>query len=132
MDCMSSDEKWEICERFGLRPSELCDYLRDINGDDPRDIVDCSLYPNIITVDDIDYYFRSMTSGQYDSRSDMDDEDAEFVDKGIYNELHKIWDKYHLKKVGGDVIFIVNWMKEKLGKVDEEKWIRDYIERNFY
>jgi hypothetical protein len=94
------------------------------------DIRDCSLYPEIIDVDGVDYYFESGSCGQHDTRGDM----KEYVNEDAYNLIHKLWDKYHLKNVsnvGEDVTAIVDKLSKELSKVDEEEWIREYIRNNF-
>lgn len=127
-DCYDAATKYELCESYDCSPNELAGLMARDNGTDVQDIVDCSLYSNIINVDGVDYYFESGSCGQCDTREyGMD----EYVNQEAYNLLHELWDEYHLKKVGDDVVEKVNKIIDMLEEVDEEEWIEDYIRRNF-
>lgn len=104
--------------------SDLAECVADDMGIDGT--IDCSLYPTTYTIDDIDWYFESMCCGQHDTRDDM----AEYVDELAYNDLHELWDKYHLRKVDDSVINKVRQIADALGKTNAEKWITDFIRRH--
>lgn len=128
--CYDDEQKYKLCEQYNCKPSELAECMADECGTEPMDIRDCSLYPEIIDVDGVDYYFESGSCGQHDTRGNM----KEYVNEDAYNLIHKLWDKYHLKNVsnvGEDVTAIVDKLSKELSKVDEEEWIREYIRNNF-
>ena len=127
-ECYGEKEKCDLCEMYDCRPSELAELLARDHGSDVQDIVDCSLYPNIIDVDGTDYYFESGSCGQHDTREDGMDE---YVNEEAYNLLHELWDKYHLKAIDEDGIKQLQKVVELLEEADEEEWIADYIRRNF-
>ena len=123
-----AEGRCELYELYDCRPSELAELLARDCGSDVQDIVDCSLYPEIIDVDGTDWYFESGSCGQHDTREDGMDE---YVNEEAYNLLHELWDKYHLKKIDEEGIQQMQRVVELLEEVDEEEWIADYIRRNF-
>lgn len=127
-ECYGAKEKCDLYEMYDCRPSELAEFLARDHGSDIQDIVDCSLYPNIIDVDGTDYYFESGSCGQHDTREDGMDE---YVSEEAYYLIHELWDKYHLKPIDEDGIKQMQRVVELLEEVDEEEWIADYIRRNF-
>ena len=127
VDGMPKDYLYDLCERFSCSPQDLPKHLAD-DCYDIRDAIDCSLYPEIIDVDGIEYCFESSSCGQHDTREDGMDE---YVNQDAYDLLHKLWDKYHLMKVDVSVEEEVQKIVEMLEEVDEEAWIEDYIRRNF-
>lgn len=121
-------EKFRLCEEYDCAPSELAENFAYDNGIEPMDIKDCSLYPEVIKVNDTNYYFESSSCGQHDTRKDGMDE---YVNKEAYDLLHELWDNYHLKAIDEDGLKKMQKVVELLENVDEEEWIKDYIERNF-
>ena len=128
VDDMMHDGKWlwMQCDEYDCKPSDLA-YEMASGIDDIRDILDCSLYPNIITVNGSDWVFESMSCGQHDTRNSM----TEYVDKDSYNKLHELWDNYHLENIDDDIIKEVDELAKKMYHDDAfiESWIADYIER---
>lgn len=128
VDDMMHDGKWlwMQCDEYDCKPSDLA-YEMASGIDDIRDILDCSLYPNIITVNGSDWVFESMSCGQHDTRNSM----TEYVDKDSYNKLHDLLDNYRNKNVDADVIAEVDELAKKMYHDDTfiESWIADYIER---
>lgn len=118
---------YDLCEQYDCSPSELPKNLAD-NCYDVRDALDCSLYPEEITVDGKSWYFESGSCGQYDSREDGMEV---YVNEEAYNLLHTLWDNYHLKKVDEEVIKQVEKVVDMLSSVDEEEWIINYIKNNY-
>lgn len=113
---------YEMCENYDCSPSELAERMvQEI--DSVADVIDCSLYSEFYPIDGNDYYFESCSGGQYDSRDDMEI----YTNKRVYDAIHKLWDKYHLKQVDSAVELEVIELKNELAKIDEEKWIVDYI-----
>jgi hypothetical protein len=126
-DSMDKATLYDMCERLDCSPSALPRELAD-ECYDVRDALDCSLYPEIIDVDGINWYFESGSCGQHDTRKEGMDE---YVNQEAYDLLHELWDVYHLKKVDNDVVEKVNKLVDMLEEIDEEAWIEDYIRRNF-
>lgn len=124
---MDAKWKWETCERYDLAPSELVQWLMDNEGSDPQSVRDCSLYPEIITVNEKDYYFESSSCGQHDTRGEMEI----YTSQNLYDRIHFLWDKCHLKEVNQEVIDEVEQIQNSFADIDEEEWIRDYIRINF-
>ena len=89
--------------------------------------LDCSLYPKIINVDDEDYIFVSTSCGQHDTR----DEVKEFVDKQLYDDIHTLWDNYHLKNIEGneEAMELYKSVLNRMKEIDEEEGIVDYIRK---
>lgn len=114
---------YDLCERFNCRPSELPQELAD-ECYDIRDAIDCSLYPEIIEVDGVEYCFESGSCGQHDTREEME----VYTNKAAYDLLHKLWDEHHLHKVDESVIAEVEALDETLSTINEEEWIANYIE----
>lgn len=124
---IGKENAYDLCERNNCSPQNLPQILAD-ECSDPRDALDCSLYPEEINVNDEWWYFESGSCGQHDTREDGMDE---YVNESAYNLLHELWDKYHLKQVDEEVVEQVDKLIEILEEVDEEEWIADYISRNF-
>ena len=127
VDSVGKAEAYDLCTYHWCSPQDLPDKLAD-ECTDPRDALDCSLYPTEMNIDDEYWYFESGSCGQCDTRKDGMDE---YVNKEAYDLLHELWDEYHLKKVGDDVVEKVNKLIDMLEEVNEEEWIEDYIRRNF-
>lgn len=124
-NCYSDADKYQLCERFSCRPTELAECLADENGSDPMNIRDCSLFPEWYEIDGSNWYFENGSCGQHDTRGDMD----EYTNKAAYDALHALWDAYHLKQVDTATIEAVERLQAELSKVDVEEWICDYINR---
>ncbi len=120
----SMDKAWayEQCEFYDCSPSELAKRMAQ-ETDSVADVVDCSLYQKYYTIDGDDYYFESCSGGQYDSRDDME----LYTNKRVYDAIHKLWDKYHLKQVDSAVELEVIELQQELTKIDEEEWITSFI-----
>lgn len=125
VDGMDKDYLYDLCVGFDCSPSELPKCLAD-DCYDVRDAIDCSLYPEEVNVDGEMWCFESSACGQHDTRDDM----MVYTDCESYELLHTLWDKYHLKKVDEEVIKQVENLAETLSKIDEEKWIINYIKDN--
>lgn len=123
VDAFGKDWAYDACEKYHCAPQDLPAELA-AECDDPRDAMDCSLYPECLEIDGNDWYFESGSCGQHDTRNEME----LYTNKEAYDRLHKLWDKWHLKEVGEDVIKEVETIRKMLMEINEEKWIMDYIE----
>lgn len=123
---MDKSYKYDLCERFNCKPSELAENLA-AECYDVRDALDCSLYPECYEVDGESWYFESVGGGQHDSRKDGMEI---YTSQNIYDELHRLWDKYHLKKVDKDVIAQVENLFKMCEDIQEheKEWIVDYAD----
>ena len=92
--CYDDEGKYKLCEMYNCRPSELAECMADECGTEPMDMRDCSLYPEIIDVDGIDYYFESGSCGQHDTRGEIE----EYVDVcgGKRNHEKMFFEENHL------------------------------------
>lgn len=131
-----NNDKWVLYE-LKNRDCEYSELAEELAADceDARDCLDCSLYPEEVIVKNPDtnteepFYFLSCSSGQCDTREDME----EIINPEAYNLLHKLWDKYHLSKVDDSVINQVKELMNTLSMTDEEEenWIKEYIVKHF-
>lgn len=123
VDGMDKKYLYDLCERFDCSPSQLPKNLAD-ECYDVRDALDCSLYPEEISVDGESWCFESSSCGQHDTRKDGMEV---YVNEEAYNLLHTLWDNYHLKKVDEEVVEQVKSLVDMLSSIDEEEWIINYI-----
>lgn len=115
---------YDLCERNWCAPQELANALAD-NCVDVRDAIDCSLYPEVIEVDGVHYYFESSSGGQYDTRKDMEF----YTNKEAYDLLIELWDKYHLKEIDSEGVEKMNRVIKALKTTEETEWIANYIQK---
>lgn len=120
--CM--DATWIIdrCNWYDCSPQNLPKRLAE-DCSDPRDAMDCSLYNEEYEIDGDYWYFESCGCGQHDTRGTME----VYVDESAYNDIHELWDKYHLKKVDKEEILAKLESIEQRLDIDEEEWIESYI-----
>lgn len=72
IDCEDKEYLYNECERFDCSPSELPECLAD-ECCDIRDVIDCSLYPEEITVNGENWCFESCSFGQLDTRKEKNE-----------------------------------------------------------
>ena len=130
MDCYDKADKYDFCERFNCRPSELEEVMFwDIyHYGTVEDIVDISLYSESYSIDgyEDDVYFESDGCGQNDTRDRLIPIDPEFSEW-----LHNMWDKYHLQTLSGDYKeMTTEKVKKYLDQLNEEEWIKRWLEEN--
>ena len=64
LDGFDAEYILELCERYDCSPRNLCDKMKEIylnNPEEMKNLIDCSCYPNEISVNDTDYIFESMS-----------------------------------------------------------------------
>lgn len=100
---------------------------------DIRNIYDCSAFNKCYEIDDAKWYFLFQSGGQYDTRkAGM----LEYTNKEVYDEIHKLWDAFHLKVIDKKALERTKALMDKCSKLglDDEgwmkEWIVDYIRRN--
>ena len=120
---MSAADKYYMCERFDCAPSEVVSQWAG-SCDDPRDVLDCSLYPEWYSIDGEDWYFESCAGGQCDPRQcGME----RCTNMKAFNDLMELWDKYHLREISDDGMMKMHTVRKALEGIDEEEWITNYI-----
>ena len=130
-DLYSPENISDLCDEYECDSSELADLMTDeaINDYDvAMDTVDCSLYPEILDVDGEEYIFISSSCSQHDTR----DEVEEFVDEELYNDIHELWDNYHLKNIENneETMDLYKSVLDRMSDIDEEEVIVDYIRKS--
>lgn len=124
---VDSDTRWDMLITYDCTPSELADRLIEDEG--IASMMDCSLYPEVISAHGVDYYFESLAGGQCDPR---EYEIVEWAcDKQIFDNLMNLWDNYHLKEYENEdyVEALKSGMME--GSSNEcIDWIAAWIERS--
>ena len=123
VDGLDKEYLYDLCVQYDCRPSKLAEELAN-ECYDVRDALDCSLYPEKISVDGESWCFESSSCGQHDTRKDGMEV---YTNEEAYNLLHTLWDNYHLKRVDDEVVEQVEKLVDMLSGVDEEEWIINYI-----
>jgi hypothetical protein len=126
---MDSDLKFEICERFDVRPSELAETIYQYDGIESA--VDISLFPYSFEVDgaEDDVYFESGGCGQVDVFEGFGDGDL-FVSEEFYNLIRDTWKEYHLNEIPEDKLEEMMELYEKEKEKDTDSLIVKYLEKN--
>ena len=128
-DLYSSENIFDLCDEYECDSSELADLMTDeaINDYDvAMDTVDCSLYSEILDVDGEEYIFISSSCEKHKTK----DEVEEFVDKQLYDDIHTLWENYHLKNIedNEEAMTLCKSVLDRMKEIDEEV-IVDYIRK---
>lgn len=115
---------YDLCEQNWCAPQELVNVLAN-NCVDVRDAIDCSLYPKVVEVDGVHYFFESSCCGQRDSRENIEF----YTNKEAYDLLIELKDKYNLKEIDEEGIRKAKKIEKLLVTIDEKQWIADYIQK---
>lgn len=126
IDSFDKADLYDLCERNWCAPQELPKVLAE-DCVDVRDAMDCGLYPEVVEVEGVHYYFESSRCGQYDSREKGMDR---YVNKEAYDLLHELWDEYHLKEIDEEGKEKMKKVIKLLEEVNEKDWIANYIQEN--
>lgn len=120
---------------FDCRPSELAEkILEDEEIEGVIDLLyDTSLYTKVYNIDGVDgkVHFESLSSGQHDTRGKM----KIYTNKYLYDLIHNLWDKYHLKVIPEEKaqeLFDLIGLKNDIFKEMEyvEKWLIELKKNN--
>lgn len=119
--------KYDMCEKYNCAPDQIA-YNLACEEDDPREIVDCSLFPECVEVKGRDWYFYSGSAGQIDEvigNCLLE----ECKDPKLYLDFLGLHKRYHLKEVPDDVIEQVRQFVQYCERLEEdnEQYIREYI-----
>ena len=96
--------------------------------------INCSPDIDWVDVDGEDWAFELVSCGQHDTRGEM----VEFIDQAAYDELHELWDKYHLhtltedkaRKIHATCDAILDRLYVGMGERSAEDWAADFIKRH--
>lgn len=124
----SKEWKYDMCEKYHCSPQYLAAHLSR-EEDDPRNIVDCSLYPEEIRIKSKPWYFYSQSMGQIDEicgKGPM----KEWRDAKMLLDFILLHNQYHLKNVDRVAqMKISNFMDYcDAFREEDERFIREYIE----
>lgn len=129
IDGLDAASTLKICERLHCAPQDIVDSL---DFEDKFELAyDTSLYPNNVCRDDgNEWYFESSSCGQVDVREDGMKNLV--INNNTFNELMRLWDNYHLKKLPETEMKVYDAIMRELEEVseDEESLIKDMIETN--
>lgn len=129
IDGLDAESKLDICERLHCAPQDIVDNL---DAEEKFELAyDTSLYPSSVICDDgNEWYFESLYCGQHDVRKDGIKDLV--INKDIFDELMRLWDNYHLKRLPETEIKVYDAIMRELEEVSEDKksLIRDMIEEN--
>ena len=134
MDSLAEDEKYRLCESFDCAPSQLVNSYIAENGTDPRDYLDCSLYPECYEINQDFWYFESEGCEQLNGF-------LSYITHPVFNKesitlIYKIHKECQLKQLDKDVFDLfcdeLDKFRAKYNDFDEEKWITSYIKDEFY
>ena len=132
IDNIDNDTIIDMLMRFDCKYSELPEYIADDLGIEGT--IDCSNDIDWVNVGGEDWAFELVCCGQHDTRGEM----FEFIDQAAYDELHKLWDKYHLHALTEDKAreihaacdSILDRLYNGMGKRSVEDWAADFIKRH--
>ena len=126
------DTLYDLCCQYECAPGNLTEEIAH-DTHDIRDAYDCSVFNECYTINDDEWYFLSCAGGQHDTRETGM---MEYTNKEVYDEIHELWDAFHLKVIDSKTLERTKALMDKcseLGLDDEgwmEEWIVDYIRRN--
>lgn len=128
----NSDKEWVLnrLEFYDCKPSELAEYIRRDSYDIINDFFDNSCYPESFQIDGIedDIYFIASAGGQHDTREvGM----SWCVNTQLYNAIHEMWDKYHLKDAPKEEIEkLFEAIEHQNNTIDEYAVVKQWLESN--
>ena len=134
MDTLAEDEKYRLCKTFDCAPSQLVDNYIAENGTDPRDYLDCSLYPECYEINQDFWYFKSEGYGLLSGFLSCITRPV--FDKESITLIYKIQKECRSKQLDNDVFDLfcneLDKFRAKYRDFDEEEWITSYIKDEFY
>ena len=107
-EMLEDGELWKMAVENGNTEMGLSDWVDEVLAIDGwEQTLDCSLHPESIRIDDIDYSFISHGCGQHEKKELKE----YFIDKKFFDELMALWKKHHLKKYNN---------KQKVAEITEK------------
>ena len=129
-NCYDDSQKYNLCEKYDCTPFELAERMaEDGEIETLADEKDCSLYPERIEVDGVEFAFEFSSCGQYDIFESEDEAIIEFTDEESVKKLYNFWQKYHLKEITEDIETEILQVMKKLGNIEIENTIEYYIKK---
>lgn len=134
VDSLRDGEKYQMCVNFDCAPSQLVDSYIAENGTDPRDYLDCSLYPECYEVNKDFWYFESEGCEQLSGF--LSHIIRPVFDKESISLIQKIHKECQMKDLDNDTyntyLDAVDKFRAMYNDFNEEKWITSYIKDEFY
>lgn len=134
IDDLSDEEKYQMCVKYNCAPAKLVEPYLYGKGSDPRDYVDCSLYPECYEVNQEFWYFASEGCGQLLDSLSLINRPA--LNKEFISLIQKIHKECHLKNLDNETFnsycCALNKFRSIYKDFDEEEWITSYIKDEFY
>lgn len=71
---------------------------------------------------------RTTSCGQHDTRNEVE----EFVDKELYDDIHTLWDNYHLKNIENneEAMNLYKSVLDRMKNIDNEEVVAEYIRKS--
>jgi hypothetical protein len=132
-ESMSTRDILGKLEYYDCKPSELPTKIYEDTYNVVEEFFDNSLYTESFEIEGVDdtIYFLGSAFGQHDTRGKM----ATYINQELYDNLHELWDEYHLKAVPQEVEDRVNKLLEAIehqnNTIDNEKVVENWLIRNF-
>lgn len=133
LDNYSADGIIALCNEYDCPPYMLAEKIVECINDKPdeelMELLDCSLYPEMINVDGEDYIFVASSFGQHDTRKG--DKMLEIVDQALYDDIHYFWDAYHLKNIDDDLeaIKLYESIIARMDELDDEETVAGFVRK---
>jgi hypothetical protein len=130
IECSDKDWVLDRLESYDCKPSELAEYIFNDNYSSIEELIDISLYPESFSINGVedDIYFLASACGQHDTRGYMET----YINSDLYDKIHELWDKYHLKQVDFEEVeqvFVA--IEHQNNTIDEYKVVENWLQRNF-
>ena len=129
IDDFPADVELDYLHKYNCAPRELARVLM-ANENYIELVMDCSLYPQRIAVNDRIYAFESICCGQCDLTKECG-RIEETPTRNFYFAILDLWVNYHLKDLTQEEIWpilsVFCQIKDAYKDVDEKKWIANYL-----
>ena len=126
---MDAETRLYKLEYYDCAPSDLVNRIYCDSDENIENLIDNSLHPETYEMNENDtVYLMASGCGQHDTRDDM----VKYIDKQLYDEIHVLWDAYHMKTVPfEDVKYVFEKIERQYHNLDEEEVIHKEMEE-FY
>ena len=125
LDCYDKEGKYDLCEQWDCKPSELLEEM--IYRLDIEELFDISLYPESIEINDTVVFFESGSCGQCGEY--CEDVETYCYNKELVDKILEYWTEYHLKDIGAKKAEEIFAELEALAPYkDEEEWVSNWLE----
>ena len=126
---MDAETRLSKLDYYDCAPSDLANRIYCDDDLSIENLIDNSLHPETYTMNEDDtVYLMASGCGQHDTRGDI----VKYIDKQLYDEIHVLWDAYHLKRVPfEDVKYVLEKIERQYHNLDEDEIIQKEMEE-FY